>query len=55
MRRKWIPSSILITAFALLGAAIFINAFGKSYFNLGLANYRAAGFYFIAPPTTGRN
>ncbi len=39
MRRKWIPSSILITAFALLGAIVFINAFSKSYFNLGLADY----------------
>nr|WP_324258405.1 DUF58 domain-containing protein [Cellvibrio fontiphilus] len=45
MRRKWIPSSILITAFALLGAAIFINAFSKSYFNLGLANYLPATLF----------
>jgi uncharacterized protein (DUF58 family) len=42
MRRKWTPSSRLITAFALLSAAVFINAFSKSYFNTGLADYLPA-------------
>ncbi|UUA74777.1 DUF58 domain-containing protein [Cellvibrio sp. QJXJ] len=45
MRRKWIPSSRLITAFALLGAAVFINAFSKSYFNTGLADYLPAAMF----------
>lgn len=45
MRRKWIPSSRLITAFALLGASVFINAFSKSYFNLGLADYLPAALF----------
>ena len=42
MRRKWTPSSRLITAFALLSAAVFINAFSKSYFNAGLDDYLPA-------------
>ena len=39
MRRTWIPSTRLITAFALLAALVFINAFSAHYFNWSAAAY----------------
>lgn len=39
MKRKWIPSSNLISLFALLAALVFINAFSASYFNWSAASY----------------
>lgn len=45
MRRKWIPSSRLISVFSLLAALVFINAFSTSYFNWGAADYLPAALF----------
>jgi uncharacterized protein (DUF58 family) len=46
MRRTWIPSLRLITAFALLGALVFINAFSAHYFKLSAAAYLPQAIFF---------
>lgn len=45
MRRTWIPSTHLITAFALLAALIFINAFSAHYFSWSVAAYLAQALF----------
>src|SRR5690606_11860616 len=46
MKRRWLPSSKLISAFAFFALVFFVNSFSAHYFEIQLPNYLPQLFFF---------
>lgn len=46
MKRRWLPSSKLISAFAFFALVFFVNSFSAHYFEIQMPNYLPQLFFF---------